>query len=148
MAIVSSEACDRFVDETYAELHVLRYYKQQHHVESLIARLFGRELRATTLLLSLLWFSANFASGWWTWMPEFAKLQHLPAGHMYVAVTVARVVAMVAFLLAALTISVGDVVDRKFVECGSKLQVPSNEPRPELMDSESTHALASSPVGS
>lgn len=27
-AIVSSEACDRFVDETYAELHVLRYYKQ------------------------------------------------------------------------------------------------------------------------
>lgn len=27
--IVSSEACNRFVDETYAELHVLRYYKQQ-----------------------------------------------------------------------------------------------------------------------
>ncbi len=67
--------------------------------------LFGPSLWRTTSLLSLLWFSANFASGWWTWMPEFAKLQGIPSDAMYTAVTVARVVAMGAFVLAAAVIA-------------------------------------------
>ena len=67
----------------------------------LIVRLFLRDLWRTTLSLSLLWFAANFASGWWTWMPEFAKLQCLPSETMYTSVTVARTVAMAAFVLAA-----------------------------------------------
>lgn len=63
--------------------------------------LFARDLWRTTLLLSTLWFASNFASGWWTWLPEFAKLQGLPSASMYTSATVARVVAMAAFLLAA-----------------------------------------------
>ena len=61
-------------------------------------------LAYTTLALCILWSSANFASGWWTWLPEFAKLQHLPAEAMYTSVTVARIVAMLAFVLAAAVI--------------------------------------------
>ena len=55
----------------------------------------------TTFLLCVFWFSANFASGWWTWMPEFAKLQGLRPDVMYESAAVARFVAMGSFLLAA-----------------------------------------------
>ena len=37
-----------------------------HHVCALLRP----SLRRTTLLLSTLWFAANFASGWWTWLPS------------------------------------------------------------------------------
>ena len=66
--------------------------------------LFGRQLLPTTIFLCILWFSANFASGWWSWLPEFAKLQGVPQAAMYTSVTAARVVAMGAFILAAAVI--------------------------------------------
>ena len=86
---------------------------QVHHVpssgdhlgRSAVFTIFGQGLWRTTLLLSVLWFAADFASGWWTWMPEFAKLQGVPSEAMYTSVTVARVVAMGAFLLAAAVIT-------------------------------------------
>ncbi|EOD03934.1 hypothetical protein EMIHUDRAFT_221745 [Emiliania huxleyi CCMP1516] len=61
-------------------------------------------LRPTTTLLAALWFAANFGSGWWAWTPELAKRQGLAPASMYVAMTVARVVAMAAFVLAAAVI--------------------------------------------
>ena len=69
-----------------------------------VRSLFSPRVMGTTLLLSSLWFACNFASGWWTWLPEFAKLQGLPSASMYTSVTLARLVAMGAFLLAAAVI--------------------------------------------
>ena len=50
--------------------------------------------------MCLLWFAADAASGWWTWLPELASRQGVPAAHMYLSSIVGRVVASGAFLLA------------------------------------------------
>ena len=55
---------------------------------------------ALTPALALTRFAADAASGWWTWLPELASRQGVPAAHMYLSSIVGRVVASGAFLLA------------------------------------------------
>ena len=43
---------------------------------------------------------SNFASGWWSWTPEFAKRAGLQKSEMYTSAILGRVVAMSAFLAA------------------------------------------------
>ena len=70
----------------------------------LVRQLCGAKLWSATATMGALWFSANFGSGWWSWMPEFAHLQGLDSGTMYLSATVARFIAMGSFLLAILLI--------------------------------------------
>ena len=67
--------------------------------------LFSRSMLRTTLCITLLWFTADAASGWWTWLPTLATSQHVPSTIMYTASLVGRVIASVSFLVAALSIS-------------------------------------------
>ena len=66
---------------------------------------FGRELRAITACICMLWLSADMASGWWTWTPTFASMQHVEAHGVYVASIVGRVVASAAFLVVTAIIN-------------------------------------------
>ena len=63
--------------------------------------LFGWAMLRTTGCVTLLWFSADAASGWWTWLPYLASAQHVPASIMYTSSIVGRVAASGAFLVAA-----------------------------------------------
>lgn len=63
--------------------------------------LLGGQLRSTTVLVCMLWLCSDAASGWWTWLPDLAALQGVPAKIMYVSSLLGRVAASCAFLLAA-----------------------------------------------
>jgi putative MFS transporter len=67
--------------------------------------LFRRRTARTTLLVMMLWFSADTASAWWSWLPSVASVQGVPAPLMYTAVITGRVAASSAFLIAAVAIS-------------------------------------------
>ena len=66
----------------------------------MVYTLFGRPLRWTTLFVCLLWFAADAASGWWSWLPELASRQGMPAEHLYLSSIVGRVAASGAVLVA------------------------------------------------
>jgi MFS family permease len=69
---------------------------------AIVRTLFGPALLPTTLLVCALWLTADAASGWWTWLPELASRQGVPALNMYLSSIVGRVVASGAFLVAPL----------------------------------------------
>ena len=63
-----------------------------------------RRLRCVTPFICLLWMFADMASGWWTWTPTFATMQHVDQTLIYVASMVGRVVASGSFIVATLII--------------------------------------------
>ena len=67
---------------------------------AILKRLCRPEVRVTTVCLSITWYMMNVASGWWTWAPIIAERDGISDQAMYATATVARIVAIVSFLLA------------------------------------------------
>ena len=88
---------------------------------------------APALALALTRFSADAASGWWTWLPELASRQGVPAAHMYLSSIVGRVVASVAFLLATALLRCCLVITLVITPSGAaQVITPSTFIRPSL----------------
>lgn len=61
-------------------------------------------LRYVTPFVCLLWLFADMASGWWTWTPTFATMQHVDQKQIYIASMLGRVVASCSFVVATIII--------------------------------------------